>query len=132
MKLGYVILFVPDVSKACAFYERAFALEPGFAHEAGDYAEMKTGGTTLAFTSHRLAASAVPLAYRPLEAEAEPPGIEITLITTEVASAFAQAVSAGATPVAEPHETSWGQVVSYVRDPHGALVGLASPVGSSS
>ena len=128
MTLGYVIVYVPDVAAAVRFYEQAFGLARGFVHEAGDYAELATGQTRLAFTSHALGASAVPVAYTPLELQRPPAGVELTLVADDVAAAFERAVAAGATPLAQPHDTSWGQTVSYVRDLVGTLVGIASPM----
>ena len=49
MKLGYVIVYVADVAATVAFYERAFSLKRRFVHESGQYAEMETGATALAF-----------------------------------------------------------------------------------
>ena len=42
------------------FYERAFGLERRLLHESGQYAELETGATALAFASHELAAENVP------------------------------------------------------------------------
>ena len=54
MQLGYVILYVPDVTAAVSFYEAAFGLSPRFIHESGQYAEMETGATALAFRRGRV------------------------------------------------------------------------------
>ncbi|MBG6191676.1 putative glyoxalase superfamily protein PhnB [Arthrobacter sp. CAN_A212] len=126
MKLGYTIIFVDDVAEAVDFYERAFGIEREFVHKAGDYAQMSTGETKLAFTSHALGATAVPVAYTAFDPGQTPAGVELTLITDDVAAGFAKAVSAGAVPLAEPHDTEWGQTVSYVRDHVGTLVSIAS------
>ena len=126
MKLGYTIIYVDDVAEAVAFYERAFGITREFVHEAGDFAQMATGETKLAFTSHALGGSAVPVEYVHLKPEDPPVGVELTLITADVAAGFAKAVAAGAVPLAAPHDTEWGQTVSYVRDHVGTLVGIAS------
>ena len=128
MRLGYSILYVPDVEEAVDFYERAFGIEREFVHESGQFAQMATGTTKLAFTSHELGATAVPIAYVHSELSSAPPGFELTLTDDDVPAAFARAVAAGATSLAEPHETPWGQTVSYVRDHVGTLVGIASPM----
>lgn len=128
MNLGYVIIYVPDVTEAVAFYEHAFGIERAFVHESGDFAQMATGETALAFTSHRLGATAVPIPYTPLDPALPPAGFEFTLTTPGVHQAYRRAVDAGATAVAEPHDTPWGQTVSYVRDPYGVLVGIATPL----
>ncbi len=128
MDLSYAILYVDDVPAALAFYERAFGLSRRFLHESEQFGELDTGATALAFTAHALAAEAVPARYRAVVPGELPPGFELTLTTGDVASAFRRAVDAGASPVAEPHDTPWGQTVAYVRDHVGVLVGLATPM----
>ena len=54
MFLRYTILYVGDVAAALDFYERAFGLARGFLHETGDYGELATGDTKLAFSSRAL------------------------------------------------------------------------------
>jgi lactoylglutathione lyase len=51
MKLGYTLLYVDDVLKTMDFYEKAFGLARGFAHE-NQYGEMVTGETKLGFVAH--------------------------------------------------------------------------------
>ena len=128
MQLGYVIVYVPDVEEALEFYERAFGMSRRFLHDSGDFGEVETDGARLAFTSHRLGESAVPVPYVAADPSAPPFGFELTLLTDQVDSAFAAAVAAGATPLAEPHDEPWGQRVSDVRDIVGILVGIATPM----
>ena len=64
MKLGYAILYVKDVPRSVAFYEDAFGLSRRFVHEAGMYAEMDTGATTLSFAANGLAKSNLPCGFR--------------------------------------------------------------------
>jgi lactoylglutathione lyase len=126
MRFGYTILYVRDVTASVELYERAFGQRRRFVHESGDYAELETGATTLAFASHELAATNLPGAFeRPEGATA----FEVCFVTEEVAGAFELAVSEGAVPVSPPQTKPWGQDVAYVRDPDGNLVELASPVG---
>lgn len=128
MNLSYAIIYVDDVVETVEFYERAFGLERAFIHESNQFAQMKTGTTALAFTSHELGASAVPLEYQHSNRLQPPFGVELTLTSTDVTAAYDRAVEAGAEPVAEPHDTSWGQTVSYVRDLAGILIGIATPM----
>lgn len=128
MTFGYTILYVPDVERTVAFYEEAFSLESRFVHESGDYAEMETGETALAFASHDLARSNFEAPYRESDPDEPPAGFEIALVTDEVADAFRQAVEAGAVGLAEPAQKPWGQAVAYVRDLNGVIVELASPM----
>ena len=130
MEFGYAIIYVDDVTKAVEFYEQAFGIDREFVHESGQFAQMGTGRTKLAFTAHELGATAVPVVYTPITATNPPAGFEFTLVTEDVAAAFDRAVNAGATPLAEPHDTAWGQTVSYVRDHVGTLIGIASPIGA--
>jgi len=58
MKFGYVIIYVEDVLNVLAFYEKAFGFERGMVYEEEgvvDYAELKTGETTIGFGSLDLA-----------------------------------------------------------------------------
>lgn len=128
MKLGYVILYVPDVEAALAFYERAFGLSRRFLHESGQYGELDTGGTALAFAAEELV-SATCHAFRRNRPGDTPPGAEVGLVAADVPAAYAAALAAGATPYVEPMTKPWGQVVSYVRDLNGFLVEICSEMG---
>ncbi|MGE4529162.1 MAG: VOC family protein [Rhodospirillaceae bacterium] len=128
MKLGYVILYVPDVRAAVAFYERAFGLSQRMITECGNFAEMDTGDTALAFASEALL-EGENLGYRPLRPGDAPPGAEIALVTQDVPAGLERAVAAGAALVKTPEDKPWGQTVAYVRDLHGFLVELCTPVG---
>ncbi|NNF57605.1 MAG: VOC family protein [Rhodothermaceae bacterium] len=129
MRLGYTILYVPDVERAVTFYEDAFGLDRRFVHESGQYAEMETGPTALAFAADALASSNFDADYRRADSAAPPAAFEITLVTDDVPKAFERAKEAGAAPLAEPTEKPWGQTVSYVRDLNGVIVELCTPVG---
>ncbi|MEI8017073.1 MAG: VOC family protein [Schlesneria sp.] len=126
MKFGYTILYVADVEATVTFYESAFGLKRQFIHESG-YGEMITGDTKLAFASVELARSNGVLFHLALP-DAPAPSFEIAFTTEDVAAAFQRAVDAGATPVAEPKQKPWGQLVCYVRDINGFLVELCSPM----
>lgn len=125
---GYAIVYVQDVPATIAFYEAAFGFEDSFVHEGKDYGELKTGATKLAFTSHELAATAVPFTYTKTSPEAML-GAEFTLCTRDVDSMYDHAVKAGARALKAPHDTPWGQRVAYVADLNGFAVGIATPMG---
>ncbi len=129
MTFGYTILYVPDVAASVAFYERAFGLSSRFVHPSGDYAELDTGATALAFASDELGETNFPAGYRRTTPDAPPPAMEICLVTDDVAAAFDRAVVAGAVVLSKPSEKPWGQTVAYVRDADGVIVELATPVG---
>ena len=127
MKLGYVILYVPDVASTVAFYERAFGLSARFVHEAGQYAEMETGATALAFAAEAMVAG-FGHAFRAQRPGESPAGAEVAFVTDDVAAAYATALAAGAAAYEAPHAKPWGQTVSYVRDLNGFLVEICSPL----
>jgi uncharacterized glyoxalase superfamily protein PhnB len=127
MKLGYTIIYVPDVTAAVEFYEAAFSLRRRLVHESGEYAEMETGATALAFASEGMA-EMNGVAIRPNSARDIASGIEIAFVTEDPERAFTQAVASGAAPVKPVQVKPWGQMVGYVRDLNGCLVELCSPV----
>jgi catechol 2,3-dioxygenase-like lactoylglutathione lyase family enzyme len=129
MRFGYAIVYVPDVPATLAFWERAFGLQRRAPAEGGEYGELATGATVLAFAAETLAAGhGFPI--RANRAEADPAGFEIALITADVPRAFDRAVAAGAAPASAPTRKPWGQTVGYVRDPNGVLVELCTPLGA--
>ncbi len=129
MKLGYTIIYVPNVAQSLDFFERAFGLSRRFLHESGDYGELETGETTLAFASNALGRENFHDGFVAASESAQPLGMEIALVTSEVAQAHAKALVCGAKELKAPQSKPWGQTVSYVRCPAGTLVEICSPVG---
>ena len=129
MKFAYTIVYVADVLASVEFFEKAFGLKRRFVHESG-YGEMDTGATALAFATHELGASNLPGGYVKANQSTVPLGMEIALVTENVAEAHARAVAAGAVSLKEPLQKPWGQTVSYVRCPDGTLVEICSPVAT--
>jgi lactoylglutathione lyase len=130
MKFGYTIIYVPDVLASVEFFEKAFRLKRRFVHESGDYGELDTGATALAFATHELGASNLPGGYVKANQSDTPLGMEIALVTDNVADAHARAIEAGAVSIKAPLVKPWGQTVSYVRCPDGTLIEICSPVSS--
>ena len=126
MRFGYTIAYVREVKKSVAFYERAFGLKRRFVDESGQYAEMETGETTLAFAANELGHSNLPGGFRENDPAEPPAGVEIAFVAEDVGAAFHSALEVGATKVAEPKTKPWGQTVAYVRDPDGVLVEIGS------
>lgn len=127
MRFGYTIIYVEDVTATVEFYEKCFNLKRRFIHDSGDYAEMDTGETALAFSANTLASQSVEkFMFNTLNGD--PAGIEIALLAGDVSSAFTHAVANGATPVLAPVTKPWGQEVALVRDLNGVLVEIASPM----
>jgi lactoylglutathione lyase len=129
MKFGYTIVYVPSVADALTFYKDAFGFETRFLHESGEYGELDTGETVLAFASHAMGEMNFDGHYQKTDLNATPFGVELAFVTDGVASAYAKAVAAGAVSVKEPISKPWGQVVAYVRSREGSIIELCSPIG---
>lgn len=128
-RFAYTILYVEDVARSLDFYRRAFGLAERFRHESGDYGELDTGATTLAFSSTALMRQ---LGKHPAAARPDAPCFEIALTTDDVEAALRRALDAGAAPIRAPERMPWGQTIAYVADPDGVLVELCTPMGGGS
>ena len=128
MQLAYTILYVADVRQSVEFYERAFGLKRKFVHEGGDYGEMDTGSTVLAFSSRALMRQ---LGKNPQEVRWDAPCFEVACTTADVPQALEQAVSSGAALVQAPAQMPWGQTTAYVADLDGFLIEICTPVNVS-
>eukprot|EP01035_Chromulina_nebulosa_P035976 gene35976-48393_t len=129
MQLAYTIVYVADVDASLGFYERAFGLARRFISPDGGYGELETGATALAFAQHDTARSNLGQDYVAADASAQPLGMEVGLVTPDVAAACERAVAAGATLLLPPTVKPWGQTVAYVRCPDGTLVELCTMIG---
>ena len=87
MKFGYFITYVVDVARTVAFWREAFRFEVKLIVPTGDYAELASGETTIAFASHTLGRGNLPAGYAPADASALPQGQEIALVTDDVDAA---------------------------------------------
>lgn len=125
MKLGYTIIYVNDVTETLAFYQRAFGIAQKMLHEGGDYGELDTGETTLAFSALALIET---MGHSPKVANPNAPVFEIALTTENVVAAVEKAVVEGAKLVSAAQEMPWGQTVAYVHDINGCLVEICSPI----
>jgi uncharacterized glyoxalase superfamily protein PhnB len=112
MKFGYTIVYVPSVADTLAFYEKAFGFQVRFLNESGQYGELESGSTTLAFASHAMGGMNFGANFVPVSANVTPPGIELAFITDDVSSAYAKAIAAGALPLLAPVQKPWGQMVA--------------------
>src|SRR5947207_7477086 len=101
MQFGGTVLYVDQVSAVVDFYRRAFGLELRFFDEALGFAELETGGSTLAVAAHSLGEMLMREGYsRP--ADGHPSGVEIAFLTSDVPASFARAIAEGATPITAP------------------------------
>jgi lactoylglutathione lyase len=128
MKFGYTIIYVDVVAETLKFYKEAFGFETRFLDESGQYGELETGETTLAFASHSMGEMALGGHYQKTDAKADPLGVELAFVTEDVTTAYDRAVSVGAISVCPPVSKPWGQVVAYVRSQEGSLIEICSPM----
>jgi lactoylglutathione lyase len=124
---SYTILYVANVEETIDFYIKAFGFSQKLITPEKDYAELETGGTTLAFADYSIA-EYNGIAITKSDKSTTPPAFEITFVTDDIDSTFKQAIEAGAIVVTEPTQKPWGQIVGYVRDINGFLVELCTKV----
>lgn len=129
MQLAYTIVYVADVDASLGFFERAFGLTRRFISPDGGYGELETGATALAFAQHDTARGNLGQDYVAADTSDRPLGMEVGLVTPDVAAACERAVAAGATLLLAPTVKPWGQTVAYVRCPDGTLVELCTLIG---
>lgn len=128
IKFAYTILYVSDVEKSVAFYEKAFQFSLKFISPNSTYAELITGETTLSFAHKELASSNLPEGFQESSLSTKPFAIEIGFTTENVENLLEQAIQAGGILVAAPKQKPWGQTVAYVRDLEGFLIELCTPM----
>ncbi len=128
MIFRYTILYVEDVETTLALFGAAFGLETAFLHESGDYGELDTGDTRLAFSSIALMQQ---LGKSPATGVIDNPHFEIAFETGDVATALARATGAGAELVQGVAVMPWGQTTAYVKLPEGFLIEICTPVQSA-
>jgi catechol 2,3-dioxygenase-like lactoylglutathione lyase family enzyme len=126
--LGWVIVYVPDVKAALSFYERAFGLTQGFIDASASFGQLETGTTALAFATEERMSEEFDGEFERARIERPPFNVELCLVFDDVEAAFRHAVACGCTPRAEPEHKPHGQTASYVRDPFGTLIEIASPL----
>ncbi|MET3137275.1 lactoylglutathione lyase [Undibacterium sp. GrIS 1.2] len=129
MKFAYTIVYVNSVPDTLNFYQKAFGFDTRYLHESGEYGELETGATVLAFASHTMGEMNLGGRYQKTDPAASPVGVELAFVTEDVSAAYVKAISAGAVAIKEPMQKPWGQTVAYVRSQEGSLIELCSPIG---
>lgn len=127
MKLTYTILYVNNVSKSVAFYEKAFGIKNRFIHESGDYAEMDTGQVTLAFCAHNLAKDIVRQNYLKAS-QNQLIGSQISFEPDNLQEAYATALENGAKSIVPPETKPWGWESAVLMDLDGHIVEIAREI----
>ncbi|MCY4006313.1 MAG: VOC family protein [Rhodobacteraceae bacterium] len=125
IKFGYTIAYVDNVNDELTFFERVFGIERRFVTPDGDYGELATGATVLAFANHVLGEMNLPEGYVKGNQD-RPVGVEIAMVTDDVNTVHLKALEHGARELRGPVDKPWGQTVSYVVSPSGVLLEICS------
>ena len=128
IKFAYTILYVTDVEKTIAFYEKAFGFSKKFITPDTSYGELLVGETTLSFASISLASSNLKDGFIESKLSNKPFGIEIGFTTKNVEETINSVLNAGGSILEKPKTKPWGQVVAYVRDIDGFLIEICTPM----
>ncbi len=128
MQYAYTILYVKEVAESLSFYETAFGFQRKFITPEGDYGELVSGPTTIAFASFELGESNFKKGYLKSDPTTRPFGIELTFTSEEIENDFAKALQAGAVEEEPLVQKPWGQIVGYLRDNNGFLIEICTPM----
>lgn len=126
LQFAYTILYVKDVDKTLKFYQNAFGFERKFMTPEGDYGELVSGNTKIAFASLELAESNLNGGFQKSNLKAIPLGIELAFATENPETDFETAIRAGAVEFSPMQTKPWGQKVGYLRDLNGFLIEICS------
>lgn len=127
-------LLVDDYAACLRFYRDALGFEVTFGDEDSGYADLRTGGTTVALFDGGEMAQAVGAKETAAD---EVPGrdyrddVALVFSVDDVDNAF-ERLSPDTEFVTEPHDRpEWGIRVAHFRDPDGTLVEVNEPLEAS-
>ena len=127
LEFSDTMIIVPDVQEALDFYKKAFGFDTIQIYQDGEVGELSTGEVSITFSSEKFMTNK-GLPFNPIRPDKAAPGGEIALTTTDVAGAYAHALSVGCAAASEPKEQPWGQTVAWVRDCNGVIIELCTPM----
>ena len=128
LQYAYTILYVKDVPLTVSFYCNAFGFERKMMTPEGDYAELQSGPTTIAFANLELGASNFKEGFEASKLHGKPFGMELAFTSADVDAAMKKALDHGAVLLEAAVTKPWGQQVGYVRDINGVIVELCTPM----
>lgn len=108
MKYAYTIFYVDDVAKTISFYENAFGFQKKFITPEGDYAELNSGETTIAFASIILGNSNFKKGFDKASIDKQPHGVEIAFTTETIEEDLKKAIATGAIEYEPITKKPWG------------------------
>ena len=124
MRFSFTFLWVPDVAKAMAFYERAFGLPVRLPPQAGDWGLLGDPSHPLGFEAHHVAPQRARGAFEDRYVRGQPAGFYLVHDVPELEPALQRAVDAGCTVLSGPEVTPVQNHVAWVVDPYGIVVEL--------
>lgn len=128
IKYSCTIMCVKYVEASVVFYEKAFGFERKFITTEGDYAELISGDTTLAFAVEALALSNLSKGFKLISLGEEALGFELGFVVEDVEQAVNQAVKVGGQGIWTNKSKTLGQTVAYLTDCNGFLIELCTPM----
>lgn len=127
-KFGSTVIYVESgVREVLEFYKTAFGVPIRYYDDKLQFGELETGQTSIMIASYIAGEYMVGDKFQSSVTK-RPADIEIAFVMSDVPSAYATAVAAGANAVREPRMMPWGQTVAYVSSIEGTLIGLLSPL----
>lgn len=127
MKFASPCLFVDDVEQTMEFYKRAFGAKEKFFDPDFGFGMLLVDDSEIGVASHGAGKTMMEGAY-PFSASKPLHGIELAFYSDDVDADYATAIEAGATSLAAPYETPWGQQVAYVSSIEGTIIGICSAI----
>jgi lactoylglutathione lyase len=115
-----VIVFVEDVARSLAFYERVVGAGVDHVDEDGSYGELRAG---IGFAAHDHVERHLDLSFHRNEPGGLPGAFELDFAIHDVDAVFARAIDAGAEVVWEPRDKPWGRS-ALLRDLDGVFFHL--------
>ena len=122
MNFVSIRIITGDVARLVEFYEQATGVKADWSTE--DFAELRTGGATLAIASTRTVPLFAPGAARP----ADNGTVIIEFLVDDVDGVHRNLTGFIAEFVTEPTTMPWGNRSLLFRDPDGNLVNFFTPV----
>jgi lactoylglutathione lyase len=118
--VGYVILYVHDMSASIAFYRDVIGLP--FKFEDAGYAEFATTGTRFALYEKRRADWLIDGTTNP------GPAAEVVFSVDDVDAEAVRLADRGATVLSGPTDRPWGHRTVHIADPDGFVVEFAQEI----
>ncbi|KAI4322156.1 hypothetical protein L6164_021876 [Bauhinia variegata] len=126
---AYTVVYVKDVAKSVAFYNKAFGYAVRRLDESHRWGELESGQTTIAFTPlHQHETDDLTGKVEIPQSGRQRSPVEVCFVYADVDAAYKRAVENGAVAVSEPEQKEWGQKVGYVKDIDGIVVRMGSLV----